>query len=472
VSRVRRALVVTALVLAAASPACADAIDDYIRGEMTARRIPGLALAVVRDGTVVKLQGYGFANLEHDVPVTPDTIFELASVTKQFTATAIMTLVEDGRLNLDDSIMAHLANCPETWKPITVRHLLTHTSGLPNLADGFKSLEQVPERVHYTTADLFESATKDTLDFTPGARFQYSDVGYFLLGMLVEKASGKRWSQYLDDRFFKPLGMTSTSVLDHQRILKHRAAGYTIRDGELVNIRRVWDVELPSFYGVFSTVKDLVTWDAALASGKVLTPASLAQMWTPLKRNDGGTYPYGFGWGVDVRRGHRWIVHSGLTGTEYARFPDDRLTVIVLTNLGGFIGGGVSTADPWGLTYAVAGRYVPGLFVGTEPPRPDPEPALTERLRTTLERLARGDEAPGVAPALRAGISRATLARRIQGLQSFTFITCDDEHGRERHGDRVERICHYRAVAPAGTRYYSFWLAGDGRVVDIWSRVE
>jgi D-alanyl-D-alanine carboxypeptidase len=439
---------------------------------MAARRIPGLALAVVRDGKVVKLQGYGVANLEHDVPATPDTVFELASVTKQFTAAAIMTLIEDGRLKLDDSVTAHLAGCPETWKPITVRHLLTHTSGLPGLAAGFGTLQRSRERVRYSTADLFESATKDSLDFTPGERFQYSDVGYFLLGMLVEKASGKHWGEYLDERFFKPLGMTSTSVLDHQRILKHRAAGYTIRDGELVNIRRVWDVELPSAYGVFSTVKDLVTWDAALASGKVLTPASLAQMWTPLKRNDGSTYPYGFGWGVDVRRGHRWIVHSGLTGTEYARFPDDRLTVIVLTNLGGFIGGGVSTADPWGLTYGVAGRYVPGLLVGTGPPRPDPEPALTERLRATLERLARGDEAPGVTPALRAGVSRAVLARRIQGLQSFTFMTCDDEHARERHGDRVQRVCHYRAVAPAGTRYYSFWLADDGRVVDIWSTTE
>jgi CubicO group peptidase (beta-lactamase class C family) len=383
-----------------------------------------------------------------------------------------MTLVEDGRLKLDDSITAHLANCPETWKPITVRHLLTHTSGLPGLAAGFGTLQRGPERVRYSTATLFESATKDTLEFAPGEAFQYSDVGYFLLGMLVEKTSGKRWGEYLGERFFKPLGMTSTSVLDHRHILKHRAAGYTIRDGELVNIRRIWDVELPSHYGVFSTVRDLVTWDAALESGRVLTPASLSLMWTRLKRNDGSTGLYGFGWGVYDRRGHRWISHTGLTGTEYSRFPDDRLTVIVLTNLGGFIGGGVSTADAWGLTYGVAGRYVPGLFVGTEPPRPDPDSALTETLRTVLERLARGDETPGVAPRLRAGVNRAGLARRIRGLQSFTFITCDDEQGRERHGDRVQRVCHYRAVNAEGVRCYSFWLAADGRIVDIWSMTE
>ena len=464
-------LLLTAATLAPAPPAGADAIDEYIQGEMNARRIPGLTVAVVRDGAVVKLQGYGVANLEHDAPVTSDTVFELASLTKQFTASAIMTLVEDGRLKLDDPITTHLANSPEAWKAITVRHLLTHTSGLPGLASGFKSLEASPERVTYSTADLFDAAVRDTLSFAPGERFQYSDVGYFLLGMIVEKISGRRWAEYLDQRFFKPLGMTSTSVLDHRRILKHRAAGYTIRDGELVNIRRIWDVELPSAYGVFSSVKDLVIWDAALAGGRVLTPASLALMWTPLKRNNGATGLYGFGWGVYDRRGHRWISHTGLTGTEYSRFPDDRLTVIVLTNLGAFIGAD-NTADPWGLTYGVAGRYVPGLFVGNEPPKPDPDPATTQRLRATLERLARGEEAPGVTPGLRAAISRAVLARRLGTLQSFTFITCDDEHGRERHGDRVRRVCHYRAVNAMGTRYHSFWLADDGRVVDYWSTTE
>lgn len=142
-----RALVAGLLLLVASAapalPARADAIDDYLRTEMQKRSIPGLALAVVRDGSVVKMQGYGFANLEHDVPVTPDTIFELASVTKQFTATAIMRLVEEGKVGLDDPIARRLSGAPETWKAITVRHLLTHTSGLPALEAGFKALRRV-----------------------------------------------------------------------------------------------------------------------------------------------------------------------------------------------------------------------------------------------------------------------------------------------------------------------------------------
>jgi CubicO group peptidase (beta-lactamase class C family) len=469
-------LVLLLVSAAPARPACADTIDDYLRTEMQKRRIPGLALAVVRDGAVVRMQGYGFANLEHDVPVTPDTIFELASVTKQFTATAIMRLVEDGKVGLDDTIGRHLSGAPETWKAITVRHLLTHTSGLPGLEDNFKALRPGGLRVNYTTAQLYDAATKDTLSFPAGERFQYSDAGYFLLGMIVESASGQRYREFLDERFFRPLGMTSTSVLDQWRILKHRAAGYTILDDQLVNIRRVAQIELPSHYGVFSSVKDLVTWDGALAAGRVVKPATLAELWTPVKLNDGARYPYGFGWFVEERRGHRWITHTGITGTEYSRFPDDGLTVIVLTNLGRRIGAR-SDVNSWGLTYGVAGRYISGLLVGTQPAEPDSDPAATQRLRDILNSLARGEEVPEVVPKLRAVITppfREVLSDRLRTLQSFTFMACDDARTRslERYGAPVSRVCHYRMINATETRYYSLWLTAEGRVADIWSSTE
>src|SRR5882724_2758065 len=150
---------------AAAPPARADAIDDYIKSEMERRHIPGLALAVARNGKIVKVRGYGIANLEHDVPVTPDTVFELASVTKQFTATAIMLLVEEGKVQLDDPVAWHLPRAPETWKAITVRHLLTHTAGLPGLDGGFVALRAGGRRVTYTTAQMFDAVAKDTLQF-------------------------------------------------------------------------------------------------------------------------------------------------------------------------------------------------------------------------------------------------------------------------------------------------------------------
>lgn len=338
-----------------------EKIDQYIRAEMEIRRIPGLALVVIKNGEIVKLNGYGVANLEHDVSVTPDTVFELASVTKQFTATAIMLLMEEGKVRLDDSISHYLSGSPSRWKSITVRHLLTHTAGLPGLENGFKALQEGGVRTDYSTAMLFEAATKDSLDFSPGERWQYSDIGYFLLGMIIEKASGRRYQDFLAERFFKPLGMESTSVLDQWAIVKNRAAGYSIRNGKLINIRRVAQVELPSHYGVFSTVRDLAKWEIALASGKVVKKSSLAAMWTRVKLNNGRSYPYGFGWEVRSKFGHRIIDHAGITGTEYARYPDDNLTVIVLTNLGKQ---SVDTKDvrPWGLTKGVARFFIPGLF--------------------------------------------------------------------------------------------------------------
>jgi D-alanyl-D-alanine carboxypeptidase len=296
------------------------------------------------------------ANLEHDAPVTPDTVFELASVTKQFTATAIMLLVEKGKVKLDAPIFQYLQGSPSKWKGITVRHLLTHTGGMAALREGFASLS---DQTSYTTAEMFESATKDPMSFKPGERHQYSDVGYFLLGMIIEKASGQRYKDFLAEQFFKPLGMTSTTVDDQWAILKHRAAGYTLRNGQLINIRRIEQVELPSHYGVFSTVRDLVKWESALASGKVVNESSLAAMWTPAKLNDGTSYPYGFGWEFENAHGHRVITHSGMTGTEYTRFPDDKLTVIVLTNLGYRFDG--DEVNSWGLTQEIAMRYLSGL---------------------------------------------------------------------------------------------------------------
>jgi len=459
------------------SAAWDDAVDDYMKAEMERRQIPGAALAIARNGKIVKARGYGVADVEHEVPVTPDTVFELASVTKQFTATAIMLLVEEGKLKLDDPVAAHLPGAPETWKSITVRHLLTHTSGLPGLADGFKALRPGGARMRYTTAEMFDAAIKDELSFPAGERFQYSDVGYVLLGMIIERASGTRYRDFVEQRFFKPLDMKATSVIDVSRIVKHRAANYTLRDGKLVHDWRVWDVEMPSHYGVLSTVKDLVTWEAALTAGRIVKPATLTQMWTRVRLNSGASYPYGFGWVVDERRGHPWISHTGITGTELSRFPDDGLTVVVLTNLGRTLSP-TNRVNSWGLTYGVAGRHIKGLLVGREkPPRQDPDAARTAAMRDILHAYARGEEPLTVLPLTRTyftPIGRALMVERLKTLKEFSFVTCDEFGARqpERFGERVARVCHYRLVNADETRYYSFWLRADGVVVDLWSSTE
>lgn len=452
-----------------------DRLNEYLTAEMAKRHIPGLALAVVQHGAVVKMQGYGFANLELEVPVTPDTVFELASVTKQFTATAIMLLMEEGKVGLHYPISQYLPNTPEAWKDITVRHLLTHTAGLAPLETGFQALRAGGARTEYTTVQMFEAATQDPLSFMPGERWQYSDVGYFLLGMIMEKASGQRYREFMTERFFRPLGMTATSVLDQWAILKNRASGYTLRDGHLVNIRRVAQVELPSHYGIFSTVKDLVKWDAALDAGAVVKPSSLAQMWTPVRLNDGTSHPYGFGWQVDERRGHRMISHTGITGTEYTRFPDDHLTVIVLTNLGRRVG--APSVNAWGLTEGVAGRYIPGLLVSSLREQPDPHPHTTQQLQALLSNIAQGEEVPLMTLRRRVGLNpntKTVLTARLKDLQSFTFLTCDDvqERAIERYGARISRICYYKMMTGPETYYYTFWLTPGGQVADFRSSTE
>lgn len=349
----------------------ADAIDDYIRLDMQKRRIPGLALAVVKNGVVVKAQGYGIANLETDTPVIPETVFELASLTKQFTAAAIMLLVEEGRVGLDDRVSKYLNDTPDSWNNITVRHLLTHTSGLPAMDKGFEGLVWT---FRVSTAEMYSAARRDPVEFTPGNRWQYSDVGYFLLGMIIESASGRKYREFLAERIFRPLGMTATTVLDQRAIIKNRARGYTLFNNELINIRRDVQVELPSHFGIFSTVLDLAKWDGALNSQKLLKQSSLALMWTPVTLNNGRTYPYGFGWEVKEQRGHRVVGHTGITGTEIRRFPGDSLTVIVLTNLGSYGIPETRAANPWGITTRVAGFYVSDLVYR---PIEDREPEFT-----------------------------------------------------------------------------------------------
>jgi len=222
----------------------ADELDHYIKREMENRQIPGLALAVLREGRVIKMTGYGLASVELNVPATPKTVFDLASITKPFTATAIMLLVEEGKIGLDEKINKYLPNAPVAWKGITVRHLLTHTAGLK---DGFWPEFWGYPLIHYPTPRLFEAASEFPVDFGPGERWQYSDQGYFLLGMIIETVGGDRYEEFLRERVFGPLGMSATVVLgqDPWAIVENRASTYTVREGKLARFRvPYWTAEL------------------------------------------------------------------------------------------------------------------------------------------------------------------------------------------------------------------------------------
>jgi len=324
-----------------------DEIDDYVNAEIQTRHIPGVSLAVIKEGKLVKAQGYGLANVELKVPAGPETVYKIGSVSKQFIAAGIMLLVQDGKIKVDDKISTFLQGTPEAWKDITIRHLLTHTSGLSREAPGFASLKTQSD------AELIKTAYDQKLVFAPGEKWQYCNLGYFALAEIMRKASGKPWDQFMRERVFAPLGMDSTRVTTIRDIVPDRADGYYWR-GHLENDEVMLAVR-PS--GAFlSSVLDLAKWEAALYGHTVLTPASLDEMWTAVTLNDGKQHPYGYGWELTPIGGRRVVRHGGtLTGfrSSYLRLVDDKVSVIVLAN--------GAAALPGVMAIKVARHYVPEL---------------------------------------------------------------------------------------------------------------
>jgi D-alanyl-D-alanine carboxypeptidase len=307
-----------------------DTADRFIEAEMARTHIPGVAIAVVRAGRVIKAQGYGVADIEHRVPATPNTVFKIGSVSKQFIASGIMLLAQDGRLSVDDLVSKHVPGTPDTWSTLTLRHFLTHTSGVVREGPAFAPNVVQPDSV------VIQSAFPAPLAFAPGTKYQYCNVCYFTLADIIRRASGTPWEQFFTDRIFTPLGMTSTRTTTSSVVIPHRARGYVWQKDRYVNADDYLAVR-PS--GAFiSTVLDLAKWDAALYTDRVLTASSREAMWTPVRLRTGSTHPYGFGWLVDELDGHPHIHHGGsLPGfrAEMARFPKDSLTIIVLTNADG-----------------------------------------------------------------------------------------------------------------------------------------
>jgi D-alanyl-D-alanine carboxypeptidase len=304
------------------------ALETYLQSEMTRLHIPGLSIAVVRDGEPILARGYGFANIERAVPATEHTVYMLASITKSFAAVGIMMLIEEGRLALDDPISHHLAESPAAWQEITVRHLLTHTSGLENWED-LPPHMPVREPLHAETPDdITRFMTQFPLKFPPGEQYDYSNGGYLLLGQVIARVSGKPLDVFLDERIFRPPKMNWTGF--GFRDLNCLSTNY-IWNGD--RFERMYPMEAWGHTGLVSTVLDLATWDAALHSGQLLKPESLERMWTPARLNNGTELGYGLGWGIGSVCGRKAVGHGGGrvgVSTRLLRVLDDKLTVILL----------------------------------------------------------------------------------------------------------------------------------------------
>jgi D-alanyl-D-alanine carboxypeptidase len=377
----------TVFIFATIGDSRADQVDDYVKNQMRRQHVVGLSLAVVKDGRLIKARGYGLASVEQNNPATKSTVYNTASIGKQFTATAVMMLVEEGRIGLDDGITNYLADLPKAWDNVTVRQLLNHTSGIrdyPTLPD-FGKLSKSP----VTTRQLVDMLAGFPLEFRPGKKWRYCNMGYHLLGEIVAKVSGQPFADFLQEGVFAPLGMNSTRFYDSRSIITNRANPYDWKNGTLCNAEYL-DYSWAFGAGAeASTVEDMAKWDASLRTEKLLPRNRWEEMWTPVTLADGSTFPYGFGWHVQKDEGGRVIWHGGGDpGFLSAMFHwlDDRITVIVLLTGGSHFlpNGQESSAD---IALGVSRRYIPRLVLK---PIEDTEPAMTKKMRDIFESLCVG----------------------------------------------------------------------------------
>jgi CubicO group peptidase (beta-lactamase class C family) len=308
-------------------------IDSLAKAFLADPQSPGLSIAVIRAGRdTLVYEGYGKADLENDVPATPATVYRIGSITKQFTAAAVLRLVEKGSVRLGDPIGKYLPNLPKAWRPVRVRQLLNHTSGIPSYTDLGESWAK--RWGEHMSPDTLVALTADKpMDFAPGTGWRYDNTGYVLLGMLLEKVSGQPYAAYLDSTLFQPLGLTHTMYCDRAPLIPHRASGYQ-RDGSHFTNAPYLDMSQPYSAGALcSTVGDLARWNRLLATGKVVSAASYAQMTTP--EGNAGLNHYGFGLvrsavGSHIEIEHGGGIHGFITANAY--FPADSLSITVLTN--------------------------------------------------------------------------------------------------------------------------------------------
>jgi CubicO group peptidase (beta-lactamase class C family) len=443
--------------------ACADsarapfgpAVDRYLTAEMQRQHIPGMSLAVVRGGAPIYVKGYGVATLEHRVPTGPGTVYQIGSIGKQFTAVAVMMLANEHKLDLDDPLSKYLPEIPPGWHAVTLRLMLNHQSGIAELDSQTRHL--LDHTRDYTDAQLIDAASSQPLDFEPGTDVSYSDTGYVLLGIVINRVAGMFYGDLLQQKVFAPLGMTHTRVISDADIVLDRASGYEMSDsGTLRNQSYVSPALNRTADGsLYSTVTDLIKWDRALYGDSVLPQAELTRMWSvdPHRNGQRPLYHYGYGWENNRLRRQRLVEYDGnWQGFQavMSRYVDRRLTVILLTNL--------SLCRTERLAHTVAGLVDPVLEAYPES-IPDTNPPLTRQFGAFLAAAGRGEGGYAALSAAARGrlipSAMNTLRRDAQELGPALRLTLVEE----RRGEPAERV--YRVEKQDMVEYFTVRYAGS-----------
>ncbi len=453
--------------------ACTEKIDEYIQTEMKAEQIPGLCYAVALNNKVIDSGAYGYANLELKAPVTPRSLFNIGSIGKTFTATGIMLLQQDGKLSINDLINKYLDSLPDSWKNITIKNLLNHTSGIAEYIQNSPSHPfNGPDRTkEITEAEFISIVTNLPLDFQPGEQYAYRSTNFVLLGFIIHKVSGKPQAEFMKERVFGPLGMSETRYTSVSEIIPNRASGYVVNDSyKLMN-----GIYVGNFYsslgdmGIITTATDLAKWCGALESEKILDEQSLQQMWTHSKLNSGIEVYYGLGWELLDYRGNKVIGHeggflSGYTAT-FAYFPEKHLSVAILANL--------NPTYLFHMRYRIAGFFMPELKpVDQLGVQTNADTSLNKTIYTILEDLrTKNYDLSLFTQSLIDRMSKAKISPPHIAKENIVLVGSDKIKNKnfERYGVPVEKIICYKVQFEKRTIYVGLYVTAHNKVTDISS---
>lgn len=419
---------VTAPALAAPDPdTFKKQVDAFVEQEMRSEKVPGVSVAVLHEGEIVLAKGYGLANVEHDIAVTPRTIFQSGSVGKMFTAAAVMRQVEQGKMSLDDPLTKYVPDAPASWRPITIRQLLTHTSGIPNVGDDFDF------KRNYTDEELIKSFAVLPLSFQPGARYSYSNSGYVLLGIVIERATGRFYGDILRTDIFEPLGMKTARVISDRDIVPNRAAGYELVDGVLKNQDFVSvKMNTTADGSLYFSLNDMIAWARGVEQGKVLSAASWKQVYAPVHLNSGKTYPYGLGWDVDTAGGKPRYHHGGSWQgfrSYYSRYLGHNLAIIFFANS--------AEANTETFVDGIAKLWDPALVAV---PQPKPEPAVARKVTALIDAARAGRLRPEDVPLAPANFIPTQGPYFVKDLAELGALTKLELIERSEAGDDVNYV--------------------------------
>jgi len=455
-------------------------IDTYLKAEMKAQQIPGLSYAIIRNGKIIYSGAYGLANVELKAPVTMHTLFSIGSIGKTFTSSAIMLLQKEGKLSLTDPINKYFDSLPDTWKNITIKNLLSHTSGIKDYAHDFPGYPFIEKdrKQEYTETQFIQMAASLPLNFNPGERWAYSNSNFVLLGFIIHKLSGKPLPEFMKEKIFDPLRMNETRYINVREVISNRASGYLLDDDN----KLVPGLYVSNFFsttgdmGIITTPVDMAKWSIALDNERILDKQTLKQMWTPAKLNNGLEViglvgnNYGLGWFLGDHRGHTEIGHGGSFISGYTacflRFDELNLAVIVVCNL--------NPSNVAWISYNLAGFLAPELKgVDQLKTKPNADTSFNQNIHTLLDGIGNDN--------LDTSLVTASFKQRINPITKILFkpdpsvqtsislVYSDKMNNKnlERYGMQIQKINYYKVKIRNETHYLAIYITPNNKIADM-----